>query len=508
VNPNILLQLAMGTQTGRRQLQAKLKVNTPGDTYEQEADRIADQVMGTPTQHTLSDAPPYVQRLSGQSNGEMEAAPASVDHVLASPGRPLEPELRQDMEQRLGRDFSRVRVHSSAAAEQSAQDVNANAYTVGHDIVFGAGRFSPGIHDGQRLLAHELTHVVQQARGGLSLQREPQQPKPDARAGAKAPKASPKGLAPEPGQWVSADYVQEIKRDNETWMMTINGFTDPADVQRLIFPHRLPKGVTIIQNDKHANVIDPFVRGWFVLHGITFDALWDMEYSIARLFIDRGLVDETKESVEIKNARAAFRARHDGHPLEVLVNIDLALNRVTKHNPNLLLAYYRYYAKNELTDELPRTFKENEHTGATLGGDTDINPRVLNRDSVFPTRNSFSLLGGTLIHEFSHTSQDNPLNDLYEAKAYGIEYFLTERTGDDIRGEVLRKRYSKENREIKKMFYQTSYAMQILYEMIDNGGPAAEEARNMSVEFISKNADDYRPKLQSIVLEASTWYVP
>ena len=93
----------------------------------------------------------------------MDPAPASVDRVLASPGRPLEPALRQDMEQRFGHDFSRVRVHSDAAAEQSARDVNANAYTVGHNVVFGAGRFAPGTHEGRRLIAHELTHVVQQS---------------------------------------------------------------------------------------------------------------------------------------------------------------------------------------------------------------------------------------------------------------------------------------------------------------------------------------------------------
>ena len=67
------------------------------------------------------------------------------------------------MGQRFGHDFSRVRVHSGGAAEQSARDVNANAYTVGHNIVFGAGRFAPGTHEGRRLIAHELTHVVQQS---------------------------------------------------------------------------------------------------------------------------------------------------------------------------------------------------------------------------------------------------------------------------------------------------------------------------------------------------------
>ena len=119
--------------------------------------------MAAPAHPAVSGAPPRIQRFTGQSTGQTDTAPASVDHALASPGRPLEPTLRQDMEQRFGHDFSRVRVHSGAAAEQSARDVNANAYTVGHDIVFGTGRFAPGTHEGRRLIAHELTHVVQQS---------------------------------------------------------------------------------------------------------------------------------------------------------------------------------------------------------------------------------------------------------------------------------------------------------------------------------------------------------
>lgn len=160
--------------------QTKLKVNQPGDIYEREADRIADQVMATPAHSAVSDAPLRIQRFSEQSNGLMDAAPASVGQALASPGTLLDPMLRQDMEQRFGHDFSRVRLHSGAAAEQSARDVNAHAYTVGHDIVFGAGQFAPGTNDGRRLIAHELTHVVQQetALSAASLQRQERRPRP------------------------------------------------------------------------------------------------------------------------------------------------------------------------------------------------------------------------------------------------------------------------------------------------------------------------------------------
>jgi hypothetical protein len=154
-------------------LQTKLKVNEPGDNYEQEADRIADRVMATSANHAVSGAPFRIQRFSGQPTGQLDAAPASVDHALASPGRPLDTTLRQDMEQRIGHDFSRVRVHSGGDAEQSARDVNAHAYTVGHSIVFDAGRFAPGTHAGRRLIAHELTHVVQQSGGAPTVQREP-----------------------------------------------------------------------------------------------------------------------------------------------------------------------------------------------------------------------------------------------------------------------------------------------------------------------------------------------
>ena len=153
-------------------LQTKLTVNEPGDVYEQEADRVADQVMAMASHAAVASAPLRIQRLASQPVGQTDAAPLSVDRVLASPGKPLEPALRQDMEQRFGHDFSRVRVHTGTAAEQSAQDVNAQAYTVGRDMVFGRGRLAPGTHEGRRLIAHELTHVVQQSGAdGMSVGR-------------------------------------------------------------------------------------------------------------------------------------------------------------------------------------------------------------------------------------------------------------------------------------------------------------------------------------------------
>ena len=162
-----------------RKIQTKLAINKRGDEYEQEADRIADQVMSAQVHYGGGGTPLHVQRFGGQTSRQIDPAPASVDLTLSKPGSPLEPALREDMERRFGYNFSQVRLHTGAAAEQSAQDMNANAYTVGHNIVFGSGHYQPFSETGKMLIAHELTHVVQQTIGGRTgLQAQPRQAQP------------------------------------------------------------------------------------------------------------------------------------------------------------------------------------------------------------------------------------------------------------------------------------------------------------------------------------------
>ena len=102
-----------------------------------------------------------LQRAATQA--ERAEVPPIVHEVLRSPGQSLDAATRAFMEPHFGHDFSQVRVHTDARAAESAQAVNALAYTVGRDIVFGSGRFAPSTTHGKRLLAHELTHVVQQS---------------------------------------------------------------------------------------------------------------------------------------------------------------------------------------------------------------------------------------------------------------------------------------------------------------------------------------------------------
>jgi hypothetical protein len=198
-------------------VQAKLTISQPGDKYEQEADRVADRIMSMPEpagrlQRACSECEDEVQRqpeeeeeeevsaklLQRQPEEEEEEEEVSAKLLQRQPeeeeeeetvrpkaqpgqttqatpavtakinalhggGQPLSPSSRAFFEPRFGHDFSQVRVHSDTRAADTAKVVNARAFTVGRDVVFGAGQYTPDSQGGRRLMAHELTHVVQQA---------------------------------------------------------------------------------------------------------------------------------------------------------------------------------------------------------------------------------------------------------------------------------------------------------------------------------------------------------
>jgi hypothetical protein len=160
-----------------RRLQAKLEVGAVDDPLEREADHAAEQVMRMPDMgpaalpalrndglagvQRKADAP-YFSSRGLSSAGSRMAAPPSVHEVLSSQGQPLAPVTRAFFEPRFGHDFSRVRIHDDKAAQTSAASIDAQAYTVGHHVAFGTGRFAPQTPTGRALLAHELAHVVQQ----------------------------------------------------------------------------------------------------------------------------------------------------------------------------------------------------------------------------------------------------------------------------------------------------------------------------------------------------------
>ena len=188
------LHQSLGNQGLQRLLhaglvQAKLTVSPPDDAYEQEADLVADEVMRMPQPAAARGPPPRIQRLCAECEEKMQrkapvedeeplvqakregaeledgaAAIAPYVDNLSGRGEPLSPASRAFFEPRFGVDFSAVRVHTDAAADRSAAHINALAYTTGPHVVFRAGRYDPASEQGRGLLAHELTHVVQQNR--------------------------------------------------------------------------------------------------------------------------------------------------------------------------------------------------------------------------------------------------------------------------------------------------------------------------------------------------------
>jgi Domain of unknown function (DUF4157) len=161
-------------------IQAKLAASSPGDACEREADRVSERVMRIPEpqlQHDGMSGESYAKcqtaqpgnehvrvqtkRVGASESGQI-AAPSIVHEAVRSPGQSLNATTRAFMASRFGNDFSQVRVHTDGEAADAARAVRARAYTIGRDIVFGAGQYAPATRDGKQLLAHELTHVMQQ----------------------------------------------------------------------------------------------------------------------------------------------------------------------------------------------------------------------------------------------------------------------------------------------------------------------------------------------------------
>jgi hypothetical protein len=184
----LALQQTHGNQYVQRVvigIQAKLKIGQPGDKYEQEADQVADAVMqmAEPEVQRQSEEedliqpkplseqiPPLVQRQAGEDN-KKEVIPEVQARInaLKENGTPLPESERAFFEPRFGVIFNRVRIHTDNNAAEMANSIHAKAFTVGKDIFFGKGEYASSTGSGRRLLAHELTHVLQQQGASAAL---------------------------------------------------------------------------------------------------------------------------------------------------------------------------------------------------------------------------------------------------------------------------------------------------------------------------------------------------
>jgi|SRR5829696_3214609 len=163
-------------------VQAKLTVSQPDDPFEQEADQVTDRVMRMEVQRKCAGCEEEEEKLQRKEQGTgskaVAMAPSLVHETLNSPGAPLDSTTRTYMEQRFAHDFDNVRVHTGGQADAAARHTNSLAFTLGNDVVFREGQYAPHSNEGRRLLAHELTHVVQQSAGSANpaIQRQAAQP--------------------------------------------------------------------------------------------------------------------------------------------------------------------------------------------------------------------------------------------------------------------------------------------------------------------------------------------
>ncbi|WP_293112765.1 DUF4157 domain-containing protein, partial [Moorena sp. SIO4G3] len=181
----------MGNWQQGNPVQAKLTIGQAGDKYELEADRVASEVVDrinapvsrlTTQQESIQPQDEQDQLMRkpmlqlDSVEGGMAATPeleTSIQQAKGS-GIPLTQSIRKPMEQSFGADFSGVRVHSDAQSDQLNQSIQARAFTTGKDIFFRQGEYNPGSRGGQELIAHELTHVVQQTGSTVQRQAESQ----------------------------------------------------------------------------------------------------------------------------------------------------------------------------------------------------------------------------------------------------------------------------------------------------------------------------------------------
>ena len=260
-------------------MQAKLAVSDPGDSAEKEADSVARQVAHTektegkemrragpalaPADEETSalepvaaarniqrrpepaavmpaskqeisdkDSKPTIQR--DASDGSMAGAPVAGEtesriEACRGTGAPLEDSVKTAMESQFGRDFGSVRIHTDGEAADLCAEIGARAFTVGNDIFFAPGEYAPGSDDGRELLAHELTHVVQQGAGvQQKIQRTPTPPSAGSPA---APAATPALRAQAQGATLTGTVLSHPDKgsmDRSAHLITLKSIDLPA----------------------------------------------------------------------------------------------------------------------------------------------------------------------------------------------------------------------------------------------------------------------------------------
>lgn len=261
-------------KTGNSFFQPKLTINAPDDVYEKEADAVAEHVIQSKTTQNrdafFTPSASFLQRKCAhceeeekkaqrkEQGNETSEAPAETEQYinkLNGTGHSLPTETRSFFEERIGYDFSNVKIHTDSIAAKSAQSINALAYTTRNNIVFNEGQYQPETDSGKKLLAHELTHVVQQcATADKPVQRTPDSSTATATTSTEASESDVRTFIEEAIRFLtnSVSFYQSATVNDASIERVLVSWISMATTHLNIIETRLNNDTALIQSYKNA----------------------------------------------------------------------------------------------------------------------------------------------------------------------------------------------------------------------------------------------------------------
>lgn len=442
--PASLNRATVRSESHSKTIQPKLTIGQPNTPYEQEANRMADQVV-----KTRQSQPTQVQRKCAACEKDQIQRQATNDKVLrtkAAPGGPARPtaqiekaiqqtrgkgsrlddQTKSHMESQFGADFSLVNIHTGNTAIQLNRELNANAFTVGNDVYFDAGKYKPHTSQGQHLLAHELTHTLQQ---GASHPEVSQSLSKNTIAGdwkigqrGTGNPLKPGGLTDNeivanaftelcPLTYLSGDTIKvdmtgpvapgnqkgcDCLRTVETHMPGAKRFTPIINLLPDIWSNHQGRYDPIVINIRHPDA--PFKAGHWT--GLPHSNKEERQSRPLWLTIGHEICGHAKTNVETRGADRAGRSSPSGHNKAINSENELSTEK------GVPASKLRGYDKNPHYFSLPanphrgESFLQEKISGYTTFNQTNLNIRA-NQDvfnSLVETLNNFKSSNGIDLH--------------------------------------------------------------------------------------------------------------
>ena len=473
-------------------------------------------------------------------------------------GFPLSPETQNDMGAAFGADFSQVRIHTDNNAIQMNNSLNSQAFTHKNNIYFSEGKFDARSTKGKHLLAHELTHVVQQGKANSAIQAASDSTsETQGHKIADAIRNLELSLGVAETSLLDDSLESGRKAKIESLYLKLRGVllqlydargTDgsgvvldfdtapelheinPGDafkpIEELYYPFSVSHqvGTPNEKSDTSSTELQAkLINNISSLSQPTIQRFCDPLVCVGIIVLGGLLLSGCNRSssgsigpTRLRSAIGNFDSNNLALTAIERTKIQTAMAAVVGSNEHLLISFYDYYSNKEIIKDSSLT---GSGTYATTmpNDDTRVDPTILS--------SSFSdnTLGGLLIHEYTHTRHHTNFmgsRDYEEGDSYGIEYFFAERTGDTSRISTIAAIASNPTSVVShhqvsafRSYFCKSYGtMKVLYEIIDSGrtshsgsstlsGLTGNQARALTTELVSKREEDHSTNLTSVI----TW---